>query len=342
MGPLTVPMILWFGTCTCASMLHYLGPVAVVSIVQMVLYMIVGVVVFGFGTEDRRDLRTCLYALVAVTTVMACAALCGHPASDVLGQTKNGAGASIGSGLVICVELWLSGPPGQRRWLMAAMVVLTAGMLFTLSRGAWLGAIAGIAVVVVARGQVWRVGKLLLAFVPVAVICWSLLPPDKREYTFSFDVGHENIRLRYVSAEYAKTFIRQSPVIGMGVGLRKLYDATNVVLLTLAEVGVIGMAMLVLVHWVFFQTVWRASRLVPPADPRYTFLILGAAMVMSKVTHGMVDHFWGRGEFCIAWSAAGMAWGVATAARSSDALRRRPGQAGPAVTPVRMLHMEAA
>ncbi len=335
MGPLTIPLILWFAACICSSFLHFLGGVAVVSIVQMVLYLVIGVTVFGFGVDDRRQLRLCLYGLVLVAAVMAAAALAGHPGTDVLGQQKNGVGASLGCAVVVCVELWLSEPPGRRRHLMlAATGLVTAGMFYTLSRGAWMGAVVGLAVVVVARGQVWRVSKLLMVLVPVAAACWAFLPQDKKDYVLAFDAKRENIRLRYVSVEYAKHLYEQSPVIGMGVGLRKLYDATNIVLLTLAETGQVGLIAFFFFQAVFLGTVWQAQRTVPRSDPRFTFLIIGVALVLSKLMHGMVDHYWGRGEFCIAWSAAGMAWGVTMAARAGRlAVPPSPAWATPAGSP---------
>jgi hypothetical protein len=34
---------------------------------------------------------------------------------------------------------------------------------------------------------------------------------------------------------------------------------------------------------------------------------LGAALVVSGLAHGLVDHYWSRGAIMIAWAAAGMA-----------------------------------
>jgi hypothetical protein len=36
-------------------------------------------------------------------------------------------------------------------------------------------------------------------------------------------------------------------------------------------------------------------------------LALGAALVVSRLAHGLVDHYWSRGAIMIAWAAAGMA-----------------------------------
>jgi O-antigen ligase len=157
---------------------------------------------------------------------------------------------------------------------------------------------------------------------------WNLLPADKQSYATSFDSGRENIMLRYRSATYAMDLFKQDPILGMGVGLRKQYDATNLVLLTMAETGLLGLAAFALWHAVFFASIWRARRAVPTDDPRYSFLVLGAALVLGKLIHGLVDHYWGRGSLGIAWSAAGMAWGVTMAARAT-----RPG-GYPVVLPV--------
>ncbi len=320
LGPLAIPTLLWFGASICSCLFHFRGGVAIVSIVQMVNYLIISIVVFGFAVDDRRQLRTCLYWMVGVGAFLGASAMTHAPGSYVLGMQKNGIGGSLGAAVVICIELWLSEPPGRRRnLLLAALAVIIGGTVFTLSRGAWMGAIIGTGVVLMARGQVVRFLKLSVAIVPLAAICWALLPADKRDYATSFDTGHENIRLRYVSVTYAQNLFRQDPVFGMGVGLRKQYDATNLLLLTMAETGVIGVVTFTLYHGVFFRSVWQARRSVPQSDPRFTFLVLGAALVLAKLMHGMVDHYWGRGALGIAWSAAGMAWGVVIAARAAPA-----------------------
>jgi hypothetical protein len=102
-----------------------------------------------------------------------------------------------------------------------------------------------------------------------------------------------------------KNFL-ENPMLGAGVGLRKNYDATNVVWSTLAETGVLGLLAFAWIHVVFFRLCWRSRRLLHPSDPRFSLLSLGCALMTCKILHGMVDQYWGRGSITLAWGAVGM------------------------------------
>jgi hypothetical protein len=142
---------------------------------------------------------------------------------------------------------------------------------------------------------------------PVIAIAWTFLPKESRENATGFERGRNNIEARYESVEIARGFFDADPLLGSGVGLRKEYDATSLVWLTLAETGVLGAGALLLIHVAFLRMVWRAQKLVAREDELFTLLALGAALVVSRLAHGLVDHYWSRGAIMIAWAAAGMA-----------------------------------
>jgi O-antigen ligase len=110
-----------------------------------------------------------------------------------------------------------------------------------------------------------------------------------------------------MSMDFAKSQYESSPLLGVGVGLRKEYDATNVFMLTLAETGLVGMAAFLYLHIAMALMVWKARRFARRDDVLFTALALGGALVLSKFIHGMVDHYWSRGALMIAWASAGMA-----------------------------------
>ena len=143
--------------------------------------------------------------------------------------------------------------------------------------------------------------------VPLIAVCWALLPQQSKSYATGFDRENWNIRLRYMSMDYAKSQFERSPIIGVGVGLRKEYDATNVFLLTLAETGVLGMDTFLYLHLATGRMVLKARRIIRKDDALFSILALGGALVLSKFVHGLVDHYWSRGAIMIAWAAAGMA-----------------------------------
>ena len=104
----------------------------------------------------------------------------------------------------------------------------------------------------------------------------------------------------------ALNMFHQSPVYGLGVGLRKEYDATNIVFATLAETGIAGLATFLLIHVVFVISMSRTQMLLTPRDPVYSLPALGAGLLVGKLCNGMVDHYWSRGALTMAWAAAGM------------------------------------
>ena len=104
----------------------------------------------------------------------------------------------------------------------------------------------------------------------------------------------------------------------MGVGLRKEVDPTNVFLITLAETGVQGLIAFLAIYFVIIRTAWKDHRKLSQADPRFTLVALGGALVVGRFVHGMVDEYWLRGSIVWAWSAVGMLAAV------DYELRRRP------------------
>ncbi len=63
----------------------------------------------------------------------------------------------------------------------------------------------------------------------------------------------------------------------MGVGLRKDYDATNVLLMTLAETGVLGVVAFLLIHAAFFRMIWQAQTSIASGRKRFSRCCASAA-----------------------------------------------------------------
>ena len=279
---------------------------SVVSIVQMVLYLVVAVVVFANLVPDVAKLVRGCDAYVGLTTLFSIANLA--VGFSAFGLNKNGVGASVASALVVAIELWVvAAEPKRRRWLAVAVVVMSGTLVLTVSRGSWMAAATGLAVICIMRRQfslLLRVGVLL---VPVLVAAWLYLPQNLQDYATGFDSGRANIQSRYASIDFALEQFEQNPLVGVGVGLRKEYDATNIVLGTLAETGVLGLAALTLVHVAVWRMGARTSRQVAWTDPAYSALVLAVALTLGRFAHGLVDHYWSRGPVTVAWAAVGMA-----------------------------------
>lgn len=306
LGAMTIPVLLYFGVCIYSSSVTWRGDTALVSLLQMALYMLVAVTIFA-GLEPKLPrLRLCFQALALVALVLAVVVVVTR-SNYILGLHKNGIGASLSAALVVVAELWFSeGRAGLKRFWAGALAVIAAGLLLTLSRGAWLGAASGLALILVLRKQYSLLWKGTLLLVPVLAISWLALPEESRQYAVDFDPNSYNISARYAMVDFANEQFREDPLLGVGVGLRKQYDATNLVMLTLAETGVLGLMSFASVFLAFGYMVWKARIRIPPAHPFFAFYAIGSALMLSKLMHGMVDHYWSRGAVMLAWAGAGI------------------------------------
>ena len=279
-----------------------------VALMQMVVYMVVAVMVFSGLPKSDADFRFALNGLVCVAVVMACAVIIKR-SGFVWHLHKNGVGASLGAATIVGTELWFAATSRKRkRLLFAALGIMAAGLFFTLSRGAWFGCLVGILILIALRGQFRLLLRVSVVLVPLVAICWAYLPESSREYSTSFSSeGNLNIKLRYDSVDYARNIFLSSPITGVGVGLRKEYDATNIIWCTLAETGIVGLIALIVLHVSILRTAWKIQKNLDRSSTLYSGVALSAALVISRFMHGMVDHYWGRGPTTVVWAAVGMA-----------------------------------
>jgi hypothetical protein len=307
----------YIAVCLLSSILHW-RDTAPISLLQISLYLVIAVVVFRSLPRRNSEYRPAFYALVIICACIAVAVLIAR-SGYVLGLHKNGTGGSLACGLIVCTELWFSERNAVRKpWLLGTLTVIAAGLLFTLSRGAWLTAVTGITVILALRKEFRTMLRAGVLFTALVVVCWGKLSADSRTYATALDRENFNIRARYESMDIAMDEFRNAPILGAGVGLRKQFDATNIVFLTLAETGVVGLITLLAVHFIFLRCMLRTVRRMPRILPDFCIVAIATAMVFGKITHGMVDHYWGRGDLMMTWAAAGMAL------RVYDSRRRAP------------------
>lgn len=305
-GPILVPVLLYFAVCGFSSAIHWRGDTAIISLAQMFLYFVVAVMVFCVFTPESRQYRMAFHALVWVGVFLAVAGLATH--YWFYGLNKNGIADSLSCSFLVGVELILTAETKRRRQVLAlALLVIAAGLLFSLSRGAWVGTLGGVVCIFALRRNLLRLFQVGLLLLPLLLLFWFTLPASSREYATGFGRDHYNINARYESIDIAEGYYSQSPLYGMGVGLRKDYDATNVLLMALAETGVLGLAAFLLIHGAFFRMIWKAQARIAPSEALFTFLCVGGALVLNKFLHGLVDHYWSRGAIMCTWAAAGMA-----------------------------------
>jgi hypothetical protein len=321
-GPSIIPSLAYFAVCTASSLVTW-RPSTMTSMIQMVLYIIVAVMVFTSIGRSAEDFYLSFYGLLLVGMVLAVAVLVTH-SGYVLNLHKNGVGGSLSCAVIVATELWLAAQTKRRRQIMGIVTgTLVAGLFFSLSRGGWVGAGVGVILLLVMRREFQTLVKVLIGAVPLLCICWYFLPDKSKDYTTGLTAKNENIQMRYNSVEYAKSRFDESPLLGVGVGLRKEYDATNLLWLMLAETGVPGALTFIWLQAAVWRMAYSAQKRIDKTDPLYSPVAIGGALMAGRFIHGMVDHYWSRGAISIAWAGAGMvAYGYLAVRQRSAAARK--------------------
>jgi hypothetical protein len=306
-GPLLKPAAVYLIVCVVSGFVTYRGNATTTSIAQMAVYFFAALMVFSSMVDRKQELMPALYALLAVgcfQAVLTCMEM-----TYSIGVHKNAAGASLAGIFIVAFELWFLAGTRRGKFLCTIVLLLIGtGLIMSLSRGAWAGAIAGCIIVMAMRRQFGALLKLTIIAAPVVMVTWSQLPDSAREYAFNFEAtAHNSISHRYTNAARFMSHFEQSPIIGNGTGLRKQIDSTNIIFSTLAETGVVGLIAFASIFVVLFRMVWWTQKRVSPHDPLFTLLAVGAGLMFARLAHGMFDHYWSRGALTVAWCAAGMA-----------------------------------
>ncbi len=305
-GPSFWPACVYLGVCLLSALGQW-RPSTAQSVVQVGMFTVVLVIAFASLPRDAEDYRLACNGLIVVAIFLAGSVLASG-SSYVYGLHKNGVGASLASTFVIALELCLSERrPKARLFYVFACVAIAFGCLCTVSRGAWMTALTGGFVILAMRGRISLALRCAVVMVPLLIFGWHFLPESSREYATGF--GHErtNIQLRYEAIDYAWNLFLNNPIQGAGMGLRKDYDATNVVLLCLGETGVPGLMTFLALNVTVVLMVWRTYQRVPPQTMASSVLVIAPALIIGKFMHGLVDHYWSRGSLTAAWATVGMA-----------------------------------
>jgi O-antigen ligase len=305
-SPIRIPMAAYLLVCVASTLAAGDISRSIVSMLQMLVYLVVAVFAFANCVGRLQDLVPALYAMIFSNLLLAMLAV-RMGSGYVLGLHKNAVGLSVGFALVTAIDLWLArlqaGNP-RRRFLVFAICCLTAGLVSSLSRGSWLGTFVAVALLLSLRGRVKMALRLCIVLIPIIIIFWMILPEASKDYATDVYIDAHNTQTRLHSLDFAMGFFQSSPVLGVGVGLRKIYDATNVVASTLAETGILGLVTFSSIFLTFFIWAWRKRRAVTPELA--SFLYIGVALTASSLIHGCVDHYWNRG-LLVVWASVGMA-----------------------------------
>jgi O-antigen ligase len=195
--------------------------------------------------------------------------------------------------------------PGKRIWPALIMPALLVALATTLSRNAWVGALAGIAVLLLLRD--FR----LVALVPIAaagVLFFAPAPIVERAYSV-FDLKDPTNRDRIAMAEAGLAMINDQPLTGIGPDMvAEVYpqyrtdDAVeievphlhNVPLHIAAERGLPALAL-----WLWFVGVAARDLFALLRRERGELAAAGLAALVAMVTAGLFEYNFGDSEFLV-------------------------------------------
>ncbi|MGY1779788.1 O-antigen ligase family protein [Geodermatophilus sp. SYSU D01036] len=274
--------------------------------------------VLGTVVLQPRTARAVVAVFILGSVVLALAwILTGGDAPPLTGN-KNPDGQMIANAMVLALALaptWT--------WRVALLVPLGAGLVFTQSRGALLGAGVGIVVVLLLRGLgSWR--RTLAAVVPLVVLVvvgYRLLPDEVLSRTTDFSTGaagtsmgdltaaQYSVALRETYADQGWQLVDANPVFGVGPGNYRTgipgqdsytIDPHNLAIRTAGDVGYPGLIAFGLLVVGTALVAYRRRRVNP-------YVAVALAVQAAVIVHGFVDVYWVRGTPVLPWLLLGMA-----------------------------------
>ena len=314
---LKVPLALFLGVIALASVANWRGQDAIVSLGRYVEFTLVTTLIFAAFIRTPAEIERCFVLLLAAEFCLGLAAMVGFAAGArsglyILGMHKNAIGPSLACGVVAGL-VYLRSPgiaPKYRPWILASFTLSLIGTILSLSRGAWTAAVVSCLLILALRRDFRGLAITAALAVPIFAICWSVLPNDSAEYAGDISLHAHTMQVRLDHQAAALDLWKQHPFLGTGVGLRKEADPENVYVLTLAEMGVVGLAAFLFLLGSVYALVGRVHRLITQKGLWHTsagrLLLCCAGVFTVPTVHGAVDAYWRRGVVFLAWASAGL------------------------------------
>ncbi|MBI3330346.1 MAG: O-antigen ligase family protein [Nitrospinae bacterium] len=193
-------------------------------------------------------------------------------------------------------------------WLVPALLLLTAALLMTHTRGAWLGLAAGVSLIVWLRKKRW------LLTLPLAALAIFLLVPHAVQARIGsvFDPQDVTARERLYMWGSGLMIIRDHPWTGVGMeGLKRVYrdykhpmayqertsHLHNNVLQVAVERGLIGLAVWLWLWAAYVRHAWRIYGSLGPQEGGSRALVVGSlAGVTGFHVTGFFEYTFGDSE----------------------------------------------
>lgn len=213
----------------------------------------------------------------------------------------NSLGGILGMVLPVMLSYTIFSPQIRQKVLYSvSFVVLSLALIFTSTRGAWIGTFAGVIVILISKFR-WKT-LLLIFFLPLVLL---IQPVRKRLYDTLVNLEPARIYMWQKSVE----MIKEKPITGYGLGTfqKLLYEkhfdeegkkvigvekehfhSHNILLNTAVETGILGSILLALILIFILK---YAISLIKTSEITKLPIILGImGGVVDFCLHGMVDN----------------------------------------------------
>lgn len=235
-----------------------------------------------------------IYSIVAIATYLQT-----KEAAYILTLQKNGLGTLLMMSLLVAVYFPALLPT---RWRWAYLGLLAAGLFASQSRGAMVGAAVGLFVASLSEHR--RLFHSPLVLLVTGLTLFFVYQNIQKSEPIAERTVFSPIGSRDFYRKQALTVWNQSPITGGGLKLFNdptsglISDPHNVLVLSLAEGGLIGLAGFVFLQIGTFDTLRRH---------RNNLMLVAIAVVTARGTHGLFDIYWLGGTGSVCWLVAGMA-----------------------------------
>ncbi len=358
-GPAGVPLLLFLSLSLVSSAFHWEGATTAVSLARMWVATLLPVLLFANADGKSAFAHRCFMLFLLGINVLSIGSLLAFAQGGVnasmsaMGNNKNLLGPMFGCGILAALTyLFTEKVSGRRRvWLLLTVAGASAGSLLSLSRGGWIATAAALLLLLLLLRKIKFFVISLVVLVPVLFIVWGMLPDTATDYASNVSSKSYTIQARLGTINQVMEAYEESPLIGVGVGLRKKLEPHNVLVLTLGEEGLLGLCGFIgmfIGGFATFAVAWRAVRRNPQAgrsdaevegsDPQtehsdvqaQQIVLIGSCLLLLSLIAGMMDVYWRRGVGFLGWAGVGMAVNLlSSSGRSQRSTRALPRSAVP-------------
>ncbi len=314
-GPAGTGLLLFLSLSTISSALHWDGLGTAVSLARMWVATFLAVLLFANVNDRFAFAHRCFTVFLAGINILSIGSVLAFFKGGIngsmytFGNHKNLLGPMFGCGIVIALTYLFTGQArGRWRvWLALTVAGASIGILLSLSRGGWIATAIAIALLLLMLRQLKALVISVLVMVPLLFLVWQMLPEKATDYASDVSGNAHTIQTRLATINQVMDAYNESPLIGVGVGLRKKLEPHNVLVLTLGEEGILGVCCFTGMFAGGFYTFAVAWRWAKADVQARQIIIIGACLLLLSLVAGMMDVYWRRGVGFLGWAAVGMA-----------------------------------